>query len=207
MVGEMYDLNEKDWQRMKRELPTFIQREKSYAVAPMKDPEGRWQWVNLEYFFPWGNWMSMFKNMADGEIGRVINDLGLSNPFFDVVYSGKGAVFDPPKDLFTGKPIYNKLDEPSMKAMKMIEWIYTKWAPAMLTRGGAADATLEVAKNKVLGTPLKADRWGTEMSPARAFGKWVGLNLVPVNKKQVIAGKKAQLKDLRINFSRINNDP
>ena len=209
-----YGLDEEDWDELLKNLPAYIQKEKSFIIMPWKNKEDQWQWVNLEYFFPWGNWAGLFKDASAGEIGRVFKGLGFSNPAFSIASVIATTVHKPPIDDFTGKPIYNMLNTPEVKVAKMMEWLQTKWMPSALTGKGAypsskaalQDLAYRLSKEKI-GKPLEADRWGTKISGGQALAKWFGVNITSINPEQVAAGKKARLKELRIEYSRLKSDP
>lgn len=200
-VPELHGLASEEWDKLKQQLPERIKKEKSYMVMPWKDPEGRWQWVNLEYYFPWGNWFSIARDIKQQDFSEAFKDMGVGNPIVDLVYElGKTTQQgEPPKDSFTGKPIYNKLDTPEMQWAKLAEYIYNKWAPGMLTRHGAVGKTVRAIR----GTE---DVWGRPTTPAQAISSWFGLNIQAVDKKQVRAERESKIRDLQAELSRVKKD-
>ncbi len=54
----LHDLDDDDWEELERQLPQYIKKSGSMIVMPWKTDKDQWQWVNLEYFFPWGNWFN-----------------------------------------------------------------------------------------------------------------------------------------------------
>jgi hypothetical protein len=106
----------------------------------------------------------------------------------------------PPKDPFTGREIYNQLDDPSEKALKMAEWLYSKWAPTMLTRYGALGYTARAIEGG-------KDIYGRAVTPGQAAGRWVGVNIVAPSPMQAIREKRARIMELRGSLARIMKDP
>ena len=192
VVQELNDIDQKEWDRMIHELPDEIRRKKSYMVMPWKDPEGRWQWVNLEYFFPWGNWLSISRDLREGEATEAYRDSGIgNNPLIDLHVAWKTARRgEPPKDPYTGQPIYDRLDDPQTQWLKLAEFLYRKWGPEMLTRTGAAGTTYRYVMEQ-------EDKWGRTPTFGQSLGRWFGANIVAVEPRQATASRKARVRVLK----------
>jgi hypothetical protein len=201
VAKQTLSLTDEDWKKLKAMLPTFIRKENTYAILPWKSPEGNPQWVNLEYFLPWGNFHTLGGGIRRGELKEVVTDIGMGNPFLDVYSALKTVKGDtPPKDPFTGREIYNQLDDPSEKALKMADWLYSKWAPTMLTRFGALGYTVRAIQGE-------KDIYGRAVTPGQAAGRWVGINIVAPSPMQAIREKRARIMELRGSLARILKDP
>lgn len=195
----MNDISDEEWKKLKKDLPFYIKKNKTSAPLPVKDPDGRWQWVNLEYYFPWGNWMSIFRDLKEQDFGELYDDTGIGNPFMDLAMAMSSKGLDtPPLDPFTRQPIYNKLDSPAEQWSKIAEFLYTKWAPSMLTRHGAAGYTASIGQE---------DKWGRKITPGQAVSRWFGLNITAISPKQTKAIKKGMINDLRKELYKISSDP
>jgi hypothetical protein len=169
------------------------------AVLPWKSPEGNVQWVNLEYFFPWQNMTQIARDVKEGSYGELVGDFGIGNPMADVYTVAKTMRGDdPPKDPFTGREIYNRLDSPTEKAVKTSEWIYNKWAPGMMTRGGALGYSLKVGEK---------DRAGRTITPEQAAGRWFGFNIIAPTPEQAFKERKYQAASIKKSLSQILKDP
>ncbi len=189
IAKEMQDIDEDEWEKLKKDLPHYIRKHESFVVLPFKDPDGRWQWVNLEYYFPWGNWFGLFRDFKDADFAELTTDLGISNPFLDIFTTLRTARSgNPPKDSFTGRPIFNRLDPPHTQAIAMTEWLVNKWAPSMVTRYGAGGYTLRIGEK---------DKWGRTITPTQAVGRWFGFNVVSVSRAQTAVQKAGRIKSLR----------
>jgi len=194
-------LTDEDWKKLKKELPLFIKKNESYAILPWKSPEGNAQWVNLEYFFPAQQYLALGRDVKQGNFGEIVGDVGVGNPFMDIYTVAKTMRGDaPPKDPFTGREIYNRLDPAADKALKTAEWLYNKWAPTMLTRTGAAGYTARAVTGQ-------EDRYGRKVTPGQAAGRWFGVNIVAPSPKQSAIEMRSQMKELTGSLARIVADP
>ena len=200
VAKDMLGISEKQWEKLKKNLPFYIKKNKTHAVMPWKSPDGDYQWMNMEYFFPWGTWHSIYKDLKDQDFAELAKDSGvLSNPFLDIVVALKSAGLGiPPKDPFTRKPIYSNLDTPSEQYLKTAEFLWNKWGPSMLSRNGALGYTTSIGDK---------DKWGRTISPEQALGRWFGFNIIAISERQTNVIKKARIKSLNKELFRVLNDP
>jgi hypothetical protein len=197
----MNDLDDDDWEDLVKQLPAYIKKSGSMMILPWKTDKDQWQWVNLEYFFPWGNYLGIFRDMKDRDLGELIKDSGISNPFLSMFYTGLSQRGDqPPVHAYFGTPIYNELDSAPVKAAKYLEYMVNTWMPSMLTRQGALGYTGKMLMGD-------EDRWGRSVSFGQALGRWFGVNIVSVSPEQTRAQTSVQIQDLRKEMSRIEADP
>lgn len=199
VAKQMNDITEKEWEKLEKELPLYIKKNKTFMVLPVKDPDGRWQWVNVEYYFPWGNWMAIYRDLNEQDFKGLAEDAGIGNPFLDILQAFKSGVGGkPPKDPYTGQPLYNELDSPQEQWLKISEFLYNKWAPSMLTRYGAAGYTSRIGDR---------DKWGRKITKTQAIGRWFGFNIISISPKQTKVIKRAMINDLRKELFKISRDP
>jgi hypothetical protein len=158
--------------------------------------------VNMEYFLPWQNFAAIKRDIQNGEYGEIVSkDIGFGNPFLDIAIVAKNLHGDtPPNDPFSGRPIYNKLDTPTDKALAMARWVYEKFAPPMLTDASAIGKTQRAFTGE-------KDRYGRAVTPGTAAASWVGVNVVSPTRKQVGLERAARLKELRASLIRKVVDP
>ncbi len=195
------DISQEEWVRLKKKMPEYIRRTKSALILPYKNERGHWQWVDMEYFFPWGNWVGMLREVKWGNYAAAYNKFGIGNhPLVDLHVVLRSAGPDGvPKDPFSGKDIYGKLDSPPEQYTKLMEWLYTKWAPQMFTRNGALGHTIQA----VAGTK---DKWGREETTTRALARWIGININEIEPKQEQLSRSAKIRALQEEFNRIKKD-
>lgn len=195
------DLDDDDWEDLEKQLPAYIKKSGSMMILPWKSNKGQWQWVNLEYFFPWGNYLGIARDMKAADLGEGLRDAGISNPFLSMLYTGLSAREDqPPLHSYFGTPIYNQLDPAPMKAAKLLEYMANIWIPSMATRQGAIGYTGRAIAGG-------EDRWGREVSAGQALGRWFGVNIVSVSPEQTRAQASVRIQDLRKEQSRIDANP
>jgi hypothetical protein len=179
------DLTKEDFEKLRKDLPTYLKNSGTAMPVPWRSPEGDVQWMNYEYFMPFGNAWTLAEDMksfgavspeASGP-GDILRAIGIGNPIVDTVYGSlmmaKGT--EPPKDTFTKRSVYNRLDDPAVKMQKMMYWLYTKWAPGAFTKEGALGYTARVGKE---------DRYGRTVTPGQAAGRWFGLNITAPTPEQ-----------------------
>jgi len=198
---QLYDLTDKDWAKLMKDLPSYIKHSGSHMIMPWKSPNGMWQWANLEYFFPWGNMLGIFRDLKEGDFGAAVKGLGISNPYLSVLQMVTSAFGDsPPKHPYFGSDIYNRLDPAYVKAAKMMEAIAFTWVPSMLSRKGALGYSYSAAFQG-------KDKWGRKVTPGQAVGRWFGINIVTISPEQTKVIKKAKIKQLRSDLYKIVTDP
>jgi hypothetical protein len=201
LTQEMNDMTDKDWLDLKKSLPFYIKDHKTYMVVPSKTKNGNFQWMNFNYFVPWGNYLSLFENMSNRDVGETVKSLGITNPFLQLPYTFSVARKDrSPVNPYTGQELYNMLDTPADKAAKTVYALATTFIPPMLTKEGALGYTYKAAVGK-------DDKWGREVTPAQAIGRWFGFNLLETTPKQTYVIKKGMINDVRSNLYRVLTDP
>lgn len=195
-VREKYDLSDQEWKKLVGELPDYIRNAETYMILPYKNDKGHWQWVNLQYFFPWGNVVQAIQHAKRREMGEALTDIGIgSNPFFQIAIAMKTG-----KDPFTKQPIYNQLDSPNDKMYKSLLYVYNQFAPSMFTPYGALGYTKTALTEEV-------DRYGRKVSPGQALGRYFGINIIEPSAVQTAKQRKAKAFELRSELARILKDP
>ena len=188
LAKDTLDLSDDDWEKLRKRLPMFIRKSNSMAVLPWKSKTGDLQWINLEWYFPGQMWLALSRDIQNKDYWEISRDIGIANPFADVytmMQSARGKGI--PKDPYTGKDIYNRLDSGTEKALKTTEWVYNKWMPQMLTRFGTAGKIAEIGKE---------DKYGQVSTVGGAVGSLFGVNVISPTEKQVVIEKMAREKEL-----------
>lgn len=196
------DLDDEDMKDLEKQLPEYIKKSGSMMLMPYKTDNGKWQWLNAEYFMPWGNWYNVFRDMKERDIGELTKDIGISHPILDTINMFRSARDGSPSTHpFFGTQIYNELDSPAMKVAKMAEHLIFTFAPSAFSPSqGAAGYTWKAATGD-------EDRWGRKVTPAQAVGRWFGFNVVTVSPDQTAAIAGAKIQELKASQSRIEADP
>ena len=215
-----YKLSDEDYQGLMKELPSYI-RNNGYQIIPMKSPEGHWQWVNLNYFFPWGQFAEAGRNLKNGASpAEWARTAGLSNPYLNMIYGIFSTVKNGvPKDPFSGQAIFDpELDDNGTKITKTINFLWNQFAPSMIgdlpsiaqdTLTGSDTAqgfsALGYTKKYLEG---KKDKYGRRVTLPQAALRWGGVNIVTPVEEQRKSEMAAKAFDLlgRVR-SRISNHP
>jgi len=107
---------------------------------------------------------------------------------------------EPPKDPFTGQPVYSKLDSPADKYIKQMEWWWKLFGPSSISSSGALGYTAKaIAGDK--------DKWGVEATGAKALLKWMGINVGSLDPQSVMATRKFRIRELDAEIHKIFRDP
>ena len=202
MVKEIYkgQMTEEDWKDLERTIPAEVTRRNSYMILPWKIND-KWYWFDYSYFLPWGNYTQALSAIKEGDIKGALTQFGIGGtPIITLLktFTSAGMRNEPPKDSFSGYPIYNQLDDPLTKALKASEYLYNQFSPSMLTRYGALGYTFDIGKE---------DRYGRTVPAEQAVGKLFGVNLHEANPKLAAIVKAAKIHALRDEYLKINMDP
>lgn len=208
VVKGYFDVDDKEWDKLLKQLPSYIKRNQTFSPLPWKSPEGNWQWVNGEYFMPWGTWSTVLRDVGQGEGFEAFKSIGFGNPILSVFQALQSGTRDkPPIDPFTKQPIYNQLDTPQEKFLKLSSWLSNQIMPSIFENIGVQDAqrqgaigtTARVIGAKVTGKPAKVG-WGRTLTLDQALGKWFGFNITTINPKQTKVIKFKKIETLRKEF-------
>jgi hypothetical protein len=209
---EKEGITDEEWAELKKDLPIYLRNSGTAMPVPWRSPEGNIQWVNYEYFMPFGNAMTLAEDVPQiGEVspkgtgpGDLLRAVGIGNPIADTVYGtllmARGT--DPPKDTFTKRPIYNRLDDPSTKLKKTMYWLYTKWAPGAFhwkePGAGALGKTMRIGEQ---------DKYGRTVTPSQAGAMWFGINITAPTPGQAARYRSFFVGELKREMRKVLTDP
>ena len=189
------DLSDDDWDELRKRLRFFLKKSSSLVPLPFKNENGDPQWVDLEYFFPGQMMLAIYRDLRNKDGWEVPRDIGMSNPLVELLFqlpaSARGTGI--PKDPFTGKELYNALDEPSTKVFNTLEWIYNKWMPTMLTRYGTLGKVAEISKT---------NRYGETGAVGDAALSLAGIKVMSPTERQTDLELAAKVKQLETYYYR-----
>ena len=194
------DIDQASFNRMVKGLPENLKENPNFVPMPFKDSKGTWQWADMENFFPWQSWMKAVRNVTgkNGNILEIPSDMGFGNPVFDIatmLRSTSGGQI--PRDPYYNKPIYSPVDPPSEKMGKLMEWMYNRWAPSMLTQYGALGNAAKIGE---------VDKYGHPITIGKTAGKLFGLNIRSVSPRQGAAARAAQDTTLKRELQKVMRD-
>jgi len=131
-VTSMWDVDDDDLERMKMALPKWLQDRGHTAVLPYKDEDGRWQVVDLGYFFPWTMYTESLGQLAKGEVQESVQTLGLvGGPIADLLIAWKTG-----RDPFTERAIVNPGDPPHKQAVAIMSYLWDMAMPPFVSSRG-----------------------------------------------------------------------
>ena len=164
-----YDVTRDDVERLKKSMPTWLQRQGSAYILPYKDKNGQWQAANVGYFFPWSMFTQVGGELAEGEFGEAVQSAGaLGGPIPDLI-----AAIKTNKDPFTGKPILDPAASPSAQVGQLVNYMWSLAAPSWVTERGAAMKIYEAMFEDV-------DEYGRPTPTAmQAALRLAGINIYP----------------------------
>ncbi|GAG39626.1 unnamed protein product, partial [marine sediment metagenome] len=64
VAKESLDLDDDDWKKLKKRLPSFIKENRTMLAMPWKSPDGEVQWLDMQYFLPWGNLQGISQDLV-----------------------------------------------------------------------------------------------------------------------------------------------
>lgn len=195
------DVSLEDWEEAEKNLPEYMLDQLTWTIYPWKDEDGRVGFVNTEYFFPWGSLMGMWKDLTEGDMKGASKNLSLINPVISIAatFTG-GREGKPPTDMFTGQPIYGKLDSPSEQWTKVASYIVNFFMPSAFTSRGASGKAVRAFTGE-------SDRWGKEVSTTQAMAAWGGVNINFIDPRQTAASRGARIQELKRNFASMLKQP
>lgn len=166
MVAGMLGVDDDDLDKLKEALPNWIREKQHVYLLPYKDDAGRWQAVDLGYFFPWTQWTELGENIIEGDAKGAMRQSGvLGGPLPDLVAAIKTNL-----DPFTQRPIVDKYADPPEQAGQIFGYLYQMAMPPWLTQRGTAGKVYSALSEEV-------DKNGLPKST----GKQAALSTVGVN--------------------------
>jgi hypothetical protein len=201
-AAEKYDWTDKDLDKAQKMMAEKTKGQGAYMILPIKDNKGNIEIVNMEYFLPWGNWMEAIRDARGGNFIDTAKQFGgILGPYGNVISMlNTKRQGEPPKDPFTGQPVYSKLDSPKDKYLKQMEWWWKLFGPSSFSSSGALGYTAKAISGD-------KDKWGVEATGMKALGKWMGVNVGSLDPKSIMAARKFKIRELDAEIHRIYRDP
>ena len=125
-----------DWDKLKKLLPEWV-REKNHAmILPYKDLEGRWQAIDLSYFFPWTAYAELGVNLWKGKPKEAASAMGFIAPGWQIANAMMSN-----KDTWSGQQIVDPNSSASDKVFDLLSYGAQMSMPSVITRMGFASVT------------------------------------------------------------------
>jgi len=160
-----------DFDSLKKALPEYLRDGGKALAMPVKDNQGRWQFLDFSYFLPWSAFTGIVKSAADGNVQKFFSNFGLFGaPAAQLVTAALVG-----KDPFTQREIVNRFDPPAKKIADTMMYIYRMAMPTWLTDIGFAGKLKEVLDKDV-------NRYGDpKITMTQALTRLVGINIYPID--------------------------
>jgi hypothetical protein len=170
LVSSMTGMDDDDLAALKKALPVWLQERNHTYFLPYKDDRGRWQAVDLGYFFPWTAIGEMAQNAGHGEFGKLLSTSGVLGGPVPSMISAIQTNTDP----FTKKQIIDKTSTPAQQAGQLMGYLYQLNMPTWLTNQGVAGKVKQAMGAEV-------DKFGDPKATwAQAGLRMAGVNLYAV---------------------------
>ena len=126
------DIDDDDYEALRKSLPEYIRNKGSLFILPYKDERGRWQYIDTAPFFPWAAFsdpivQAIFKQDPGGALTEAGKLLIFSGPVVTAV-----AGITTGRDPFTGKEIMDPRQTAQNKALALVSYVWNQAMPSML---------------------------------------------------------------------------
>jgi len=206
------DLDEEGVDGLKAFVASYAEDNHNVFFLPYRDDNGKWVAFDMSYFLPWGAHYSLMKNLAKGEIGEAVRDIGLlGGPYEGLI----GLKFN--HDPWTKQEIWNESDPPMQQAQDIMMFMASYMTPPMMMpRNKAGDIAAG-------GGPLwKTMAWAgwveggigkdglEKYDGLDAILPWFGINLMKIGEYEMrnkAYWKQKTLQDIIKRAEKIISDP
>ena len=170
-MADYKGVTEEDFRKLQKTLPEYLRDRGNALAMPVKDNQGRWQFLDFSYFLPYSMFTGIVKDIKDANLQKFFSDAGI----FGAPLSQLIAASLTNKDPFTQREIVNELDPPEKKAADLMNYLWTMSAPTWLTEIGFGGKLLEVINKDV-------NRYGDpKITMTQALTRLFGVNIYPID--------------------------
>ena len=167
LTGFAFGFEDDDDKKLKKSLEPWIERRTGVHVLPWKDSDGRFQFIDIGFFFPWTMYADAVKGAYNGEFMELQRTTGLfSGPFSDILLAMKTN-----RDPFTQRVIWDERDPVEERVKSLMWYTYGLGMPSWLTPNGAISKTVRALQDTPRPTGQPAD------TVPQALLRFVGVNV------------------------------
>ena len=160
-------------EKLQKGLEPWLEKRTGVYVLPWKDSDGRYQFLDIGYFFPWTMYTDLIKNVGDGDFFEAQRTTGLfSGPFADIFLAIKTN-----KDPFTQRTIWDERDPVEDRIQNIMWYMYSLGMPSWLTPNGAISKTTKALQDIPRPTGAPAD------TVPQALMRFLGVNVYGLDVK------------------------
>ena len=194
LTGFAFGFEDDDDKKLKKSLEPWIERRTGVHVLPWKDSDGRFQFIDIGYFFPWTMYADAVKGAYNGEFMELQRTTGLfSGPFSDILLAMKTN-----RDPFTQRVIWDERDPVEERIKSLMWYTYGIGMPSWLTPNGAISKTVKALQDTPRPTGQPAD------TVPQALLRFVGVNLYGLEPKETrLRNIKRMNRDIEDTTSRM----
>jgi len=174
LLAQYKGVTMEDFNKLKESLPNYLRDRGNVLALPVKDNQGRWQFLDFSYFLPYSMFVGIAKDVKDLNVQKFFSDTGI----FGAPLSQLIAAVLNNKDPFSQREIVNKFDPPEKQIADSMLYLYRMAAPTWLTDIGFAGKLKELIDKDV-------NRYGDpKITMTQTLGRLFGVNIYPIDPKK-----------------------
>jgi hypothetical protein len=200
LLADYKGVTNEDFEKLKKALPEYLRDGGKALAMPVKDNQGRWQFLDFSYFLPWSAFTGIVKSAADLNVQKFFSNSGLlGSPLPQLITAALGN-----KDPFSQREIVNRFDPPEKKVADTMMYLWRMSMPTWLTDIGFAGKLKEVLDKDV-------NRYGDpKITMTQALTRLVGVNIYPIDPQksrvQNIKLMKGEITGIKSRRTRVLKD-
>ena len=174
ILAKYNGVTNEDFEKLKKTLPEFLKDRGNALALPVKDNQGRWQFLDFSYFLPYSMFVGTIKDAADLNVQKFLSSTGIFGAPLPQLVSALLTNIDP----FTQREIVNEFDPPAKKVADSMAYLWRMTMPTWLTDIGFAGKLKEVLDKDV-------NRYGDpKITMTQALTRLTGFNIYPIDPKK-----------------------
>ena len=171
ILAKYNGVTNEDFEKLKNTLPEFLKDRGNALAMPVKDNQGRWQFLDFSYFLPYAMFVGTIKDAADLKVQKFLSSTGIFGAPLPQLVAAVSTNIDP----FTQREIVNEFDPPAKKVADSMAYLWRMTMPTWLTDIGFAGKLKEVLDKDV-------NRYGDpKITMTQALTRLVGVNIYPID--------------------------
>jgi hypothetical protein len=192
------DVDDEEMEALHALLPEWMQGSQT-VILPVKDRLGRWQPLDLGYYFPFGGWIKAVEALGDEGVIAALGEIGFSShPGMNIPASLKHN-----RDTL-GRQIYRPGDPAEQQLMDILAFLANQSLPPFMTPSGPVVQLMEALR----GMP---NRWGDPgRTPGQAVARLAGATIHPLDvataRRLGRARHEREINEAKRRFSEIRRD-
>lgn len=178
------DVDLDDLDKLKKALPEWIRKRGHAMLLPWKDELGRWQAMDIGYFFPWTYWTELAGDIGRMEWRETLSGAGIiTGPVSNLLIAATTG-----RDPFTNRDISHPGDPPERQLLSILNYLWTLSMPPVLTEYGALGHAVRAHTGET-------NKFGDPRSTyAQAALRFFGVNVYAMEPEQTRAGNMARME-------------